>query len=281
MLFRLRAVEASVSNFSQKVAVVTGAASGIGKAFSRALLARGARVVLTDIDAALLETTRSEFSGLGAVEAERLDVTDAAAVAAVVEGVAARHGRIDFMFNNAGIAIFGNARDMTLDDWNRLIDINIRGVVHGVAAAYPMMTRQGSGHIVNTASVAGLAPTPGGTGYSMTKHAVVGLSTSLRAEASRYGVRVTAVCPGFIDTPIVQNAKMINLDREQAMKEFHFRLHSSEDLAEAVMRGIERNKPIVIFTGAARAIWGINRLSPALLQRLFALGARRNNLLVD
>lgn len=268
-----------MDTFRQKVAVVTGAASGIGKAFSRALLARGASVVLTDIDAATLEATRGEFSDLGDVEAQHLDVTDAAAVAAVVEGVAAHRGHIDFLFNNAGIAVFGNARDMTLDDWNRLIDINIRGVVHGIAAAYPMMTKQGHGHIVNTASVAGLVPTPGGTGYSMTKHAVVGLSTSLRAEAHRYGVRVTAVCPGFIDTPILQNAKMINIDRDRAMKEFHFRFHSAADLAEAVMRGIERNKPIVVFTGAARTAWGINRFSPVLLQRLLAVGARRNTLL--
>jgi len=267
-----------LETFAEKTAIVTGAASGIGKEFSRALLARGARVILTDIDASTLERAATELAEVGPLEHRILDVTDAGAVSDLVADVARRHGRLDFMFNNAGIAIFGNARDMTLDDWTRLVDINLRGVIHGVAAAYPIMVEQGSGHIVNTASVAGLVPTPGGTGYSMTKHAVVGLSTSLRAEASSYGVRVSAVCPGFIDTPLVQNAKMMNIDREQAMNEFKLKLHSPVKLTEAVMRGVERNKPIIVFTAFARIGWLLYRLTPTLTQRFLRMGLRQSPL---
>lgn len=264
--------------FSGKVAIVTGAASGIGKEISRALVARGATVVMADIDTDKLAESGREL-GADKTETHVVDVTDAQGVESLVKDTAARHGRIDFIFNNAGIAIFGNARDMTLDDWNRLVDINIRGVIHGVAAAYPIMIAQGHGHIVNTASAAGLAPTPTAVGYGMTKHAVVGLSTSLRVEASMYGVKVSAVCPGFIETPIVQNAKMINIDREQALREFPLRLHSAEELAKAIVRGVERDQPIIVYTAFAHVTWWLYRLAPRFLLRFMQLSIRRNPML--
>ncbi len=266
-----------MNTFKGKSAIVTGAASGIGKEISRALASRGTHVVLTDIDTATLESAGAEMPG--SVDIRALDVTDATAVEKLVQDVAAARGSLDFMFNNAGIAIFGAVRDMTLADWNRLIDVNVRGVVHGVAAAYPIMIEQRSGHIVNTASAAGLAPVPGGTIYGMTKHAVVGLSTSLRGEARHFGVRVSAVCPGFIDTPLVQTAKMVNLDREKALAEMPVPLESPAKLAEAIMTGIERNKSLIVFTSFAHIGWRLYRLSPALFERLASL--RRNPLLAD
>ncbi len=269
-----------MDHFDGKVAIVTGAASGIGKEIARALLARGATVALADNHAANLATAADEL-GRQKTEPHVVDVTDAQAVADLVRDVAARHGRLDFMFNNAGIAVFGNAQDMTLEDWNRLVDINVRGVIHGVAAAYPLMIDQGGGHIVNTASVAGLVPTPSGVGYSMTKHAVVGLSSSLRIEAARYGVRVSAVCPGFIDTPIVQNAKVIKLDRERMLREMPVRFHSPVALAQAVLHGVERNRGIIVFSGFARFGWYFHRLSPAFMTRMLAAGARRNPMLAE
>jgi len=104
------------------------------------------------------------------------------------------------MVNNAGIGVGGEASELTLAHWERVIDVNLRGVIHGVHAAYPVMIAQRSGHIVNTASLAGLMPSPWLTPYAMTKHAVVGLTLSLRAKAAAHGVRVTAVCPGVVDT---------------------------------------------------------------------------------
>ncbi len=264
--------------FEGKIAIVTGAASGIGKELARALAQRGTHVVLTDVDSQLLETTSQEIAG--STEHHTVDVTDAAAVEQVVRDTVAKHGRLDFIFNNAGIAIFGDARDMSLEDWNRLVDINIRGVIHGVAAAYPIMVAQGHGHILNTASASGLAPTPGGTGYSMTKHAVVGLSTSLRSEARRHGVRVSAICPGFIETPIFNNAKMLTkIDRQDAIDELRGAVHQPDALANAVMRGIERNKAHIVFTPFAHIGWRLYRFFPGLMERALDLTNRRNPLL--
>nr|BFE81638.1 hypothetical protein GCM10020093_042390 [Planobispora longispora] len=139
-----------------RTAIVTGGASGIGRAVCRELSRRGMHVVAADIDEAGAERTAKEFGCASA----GLDVTDARAVRDLVRRVKDERGRLDFMFNNAGIAVGGTTDELTLDHWNRTIDVNLRGVVHGVHAAYPIMLEQGRGHIVNTASLAGLTPAP-------------------------------------------------------------------------------------------------------------------------
>jgi NAD(P)-dependent dehydrogenase (short-subunit alcohol dehydrogenase family) len=142
-------------SFAGKQAIVTGAGSGIGAALCRALVEAGAHVVCTDIDGEAAERTAAALGDKA--RSARLDVTDASAVQATVDEVVDRAGRLDLLFNNAGICWGGDTELLTLDQWNAIIDINLRGVVHGVAAAYPLMLRQGHGHIVNTASMAGLA----------------------------------------------------------------------------------------------------------------------------
>lgn len=266
-------------SFRDRVAIVTGGASGIGRAIGAELVRRGAAVVLADIDGEGAAEAAASMQPAGAARGKRTDVTDSGAVAELVNETAREHGRLDLLFNNAGIVTFGEVRDMALADWNAMIDVNLRGVVHGVAAAYPLMIRQGSGHIVNTASAAGLGPTPAGTCYAATKHAVVGLSTSLRAEAVRFGVRVSVVCPGFIDTPIKHRAKYLNTDYETALRDFPFRLHTAEALAGAVLRGVSRNKAIIVFTPFARVMWALYRLSPTLTIALAARAARTSTLL--
>lgn len=251
-----------MSVFADRVAVVTGGASGIGRSLVTALAAEGARVVIADLNGELAATVARELGER--VRAEPVDVTDADAVQALVDGVARREGRLDLMFNNAGIAVMADTRDTSLADWNRLIDVNLRGVVHGVMAAYPIMIRQGSGHIVNTASAAGILSSPATTAYAATKHAVVGLSLSLRAEAVHRGVRVSVVCPGLIETPIIQNAKIVGPTVERILAESPLRLHSSERLAQAVLRGVARNRAIIPFTSEVRVMWWLHRLSPAI-----------------
>ena len=189
------------------IAIVTGGASGIGRAIATSMVARGDTVVVADINAegAAKVADRLNTLGKGKAASARLDVTDAGAVADLYQRVKADHGRLDLVFNNAGIAIGGLAEELTLDHWNRAIDINLKGVVHGVHAAYPIMLAQGRGHIVNTASLAGLVPMPIGIPYTATKHAVVGLSLGLRAEAAGRGVKVSVVCPSFVDTPLLHN----------------------------------------------------------------------------
>ena len=256
-----------MSRFADQRAIVTGGASGIGRSIATALHREGARVVIADLNGELANQVVRKL-GSDRARAVCVNVTDATAVQRLVDDTVNREGRLDLMFNNAGVALFADTRETSLDDWNRLIDVNLRGVVHGVAAAYPVMARQGAGHIVNTASVAGLTATPAMIAYAATKHAVVGLSLTLRAEAAPRGVRVSVVCPGLVDTPITQAAKIIGPTRERVVAELPFKLHSSDRLAEVVLRGIRRNRAVIPFTTPGRISWWLHRLSPSLASRL-------------
>jgi NAD(P)-dependent dehydrogenase (short-subunit alcohol dehydrogenase family) len=241
--------------FADKVAIVTGGASGIGRALCDALAARGARVVVADINEDGAREVAARIDG----RAHRVDVSDAQGVERLVESVE----RLDLMFNNAGIAVIGDAADMSLEHWNRMMDVNIRGVVHGTLAAYSRMRGQGNGHIVNTASMAGLVPSPSFCAYSMTKHAVVGLSTSLRIEAARYGVRISVVCPGIIDTAMARNAELVGgLDRERLMQEIPMSFYKAEDCARDILKGVAKNDAIITVTGFAKAMHTLYRLAP-------------------
>ena len=188
--------------FKGKSAVVTGAASGIGKELTMQLLDLGAIVTATDIDKDGLQRLANEFANSQRLTTETLDVTDRSRYESILNAVKGERGSLDYVFNNAGIAFFGEAKTMQPEQWERIIDINIRGVVNGTDIAYKIMCEQKSGHIVNTASGAGLMPIPLMSAYCMSKHAVVGLSTSLREEGKRYNVKVSAICPGVIATNI-------------------------------------------------------------------------------
>ncbi|KUI14153.1 short-chain dehydrogenase [Mycobacterium sp. GA-1285] len=254
-------------SFDGKQALVTGGGSGIGAALCRALVAAGAEVVCTDIDADAAERTAA---GLGErAHAARLDVTDAEAVQAAVDAVVDRAGRLDLMFNNAGIVWGGDTELLTLEQWNAIIDVNIRGVVHGVAAAYPLMVRQGHGHIVNTASMAGLTAAGQVTSYVMTKHAVVGLSLALRSEAAERGVGVLAVCPAAVETPILDKGAVGGfVGRDYFLQAQGGKPYDADRLARDVLRAVEKNKPILVKPRIAHAQWMFARLAPALMNRV-------------
>jgi NAD(P)-dependent dehydrogenase (short-subunit alcohol dehydrogenase family) len=258
-----------VSVFSGKVAIITGGASGIGRALGEALAREGAEVVLADLRGErALEVAAEIVKAGGRARGVALDVCNATAFAALVTATVAESGRLDYLFNNAGIAISGEARDMTLDDWNRVLAVNLHGVVHGVAAAYPVMLAQKSGHIVNTASLAGLTANPGLVAYAASKHAVVGLSTSLRAEAADLGVRVSVVCPGLIDTPIITDSRFVNLDREGVLAELPFAALPAAECAQAILRGVKRNQPVIVVTRVAKLLWLLQRVLPSGLTAL-------------
>jgi NAD(P)-dependent dehydrogenase (short-subunit alcohol dehydrogenase family) len=257
-------------HFTGKQAIVTGAGSGIGAALCRALVAAGADVVCTDIDGGAAQRTAAALTGPGVARWARLDVTDAAAVSAAVDGVVERAGRLDLMFNNAGIAWGGDTELLTLQQWNAIIDVNIRGVVHGVVAAYPLMVRQGHGQIVNTASMAGLAAAGQITSYVMTKHAVVGLSLALRSEAAGRGVGVLAVCPAAVDTPMLDKGAVGGfVGRDYYLKGQGISTPYDPDrLARDTLVAIERNKALLVVPRQARAAWLFARLAPGLMQRM-------------
>jgi NAD(P)-dependent dehydrogenase (short-subunit alcohol dehydrogenase family) len=253
-----------------RTAIVTGGASGIGRAIAAALVARGDSVTVADLDATGAEQVAEKLSadGPGKAIGAELDVTDASAVADLYRSVKDEHGRLDLVFNNAGIAIGGLAEDLTLDHWNKAIDVNLKGVVHGVHAAYPIMLEQGFGHIVNTASLAGLVPMPMGIPYTATKHAVVGLSLGLRAEAAERGVRISVVCPGFVDTPLLTNVNpglpetTMSGDARDDIKQAAPRLYTAEKLARDILHGVQRNRALIVAPASGRAAWRAMRLLP-------------------
>ena len=259
-----------------KQAIVTGAGSGIGAALCRALDLAGAHVMCTDIDGNAAEATAS---GLGRrARAARLDVTDASAVQAAVDDVVTRAGRLDLMFNNAGIVWGGDTELLTLDQWNAIIDVNVRGVVHGVAAAYPQMLRQGHGHIINTASMAGLTAAGQVTSYVATKHAVVGLSMALRSEAVPRGVGVLVVCPAAVETPILDKGAVGGfVGRDYFLQSQGGKPYDADRLARDTLRAIDRNKAILVKPTVAHLQWLFTRAAPVLMNRLamrFVAGQR-------
>ena len=253
--------------FTGKQAIVTGGGSGIGASLCRALVAAGADVVCTDIDGDAAERTASALGERA--RAARLDVTDAAAVQAAVDGVVTRTGRLDLMFNNAGIVWGGDSERLTLDQWNAIIDVNICGVVHGVAAAYPQMVKQGNGHIVNTASMAGLTAAGQITSYVMTKHAIVGLSLALRSEAAARGVGVLVVCPSAVETPLLDKGAIGGFDgRNYFLQGGRSKsAYPADRLAQDTLKAVERNKALLVKPRAAHAQWLFARMAPGLMQR--------------
>jgi len=263
-----------------EVAIVTGGASGIGAALGSALVRRGAHVVLADVDGDAVEHNAKVFNeaGRGSAESAVVDVRDAQAVADLVHETHRSRGRLDLMFNNAGIGVAGEPEDLLLEHWDRAIDVNLRGVVHGCHAAYPLMKHQGSGHIVNTASLAGLVPSPGWLApYSMTKFAVVGLSLALRAAGADDGIHVSVVCPGFVDTPILDTRGPGDLPVPESvakrptlrkmLETQKLRPYPVERLADDVLRGVARNKPVIVAPMAARLQWNVWRISPPVTLR--------------
>ena len=241
--------------YDGKVAIVTGGGSGIGAALVKALRAAGATAIAADLEPPL--------------GGAKLDVTDAGGVQALVDDVVAEHGRLDLMFNNAGISLIGETQDLTLAQWDSIIDVNIRGVVHGVAAAYPQLIRQGGGHIVNTASMGGLMAAGLLTSYVMTKHAVVGLSLALRSEAAAHGVGVTAICPAAVNTPILDKGEFGAVrGRDYFLKGQGVRKPVDPDaLAARVLAAVAADEALVIEPVQARLAHRLQRLAPGITQR--------------
>jgi len=253
--------------FTDKIAIITGAASGIGRALGIELALRGAIVVMADVQTKMLEEVVESINQGGyKVKAVILDVTDFEAVKALVSDTVAQYGRLDYIFNNAGIAVGSEVRDCSIDDWRNVLDVNLFGVIYGVTAAYPLMVKQGFGHIINTASIAGLTLFPNSASYVASKYGVVGLSNALRIEGADLGVNVSVVCPGYIKTAIFHTNKMIKINRDKILKSLPERFGiTPEECALVILHGVERNKAIIVVTGFAKILWLLYRIHPGLI----------------
>ena len=227
---------------------------------------RGAFVVVADINAEGAKDVAAAIiaSGAGAC-AFYIDVAQTEGVQKLIDETVAKHGRLDYMFNNAGVSITGEVRDMSLEHWRHVMDVNMLGVIYGTTAAYALMVKQGYGHIVNVASLAGLVNFPIHVPYATAKHAVVGLSTSLRAEAAGLGVKVSVVCPGYVRSNIFYASAMLNVNREDVLAIRPVKLMGATEAARIILRGVVRNQGIIIFPFYARLFWWLYRLHPAIV----------------
>ncbi len=255
--------------YKDKIAIVTGGASGIGRELCRGLAELGAMVIVTDINVEEAGLVVEEITGSGGMaRAAALDVSDQSEVFAAVEELSAEYGRLDYMFNNAGICITGDARDISIEQWKKLFDVNLFGVIFGTLAAYSVMAARGSGHIINIASMAGFAPFAINTPYTAAKHAVVGFTESLRSEAHDLGVRISLVCPGIVRTKFYDSMKVVNADREQYKSRLPSRIISPEDAARVILRKVAKNKKMILFPLHAHLFWWIKKIAPAILDHI-------------
>lgn len=225
-----------MNDLKDKVALVTGAATGIGRATAIKLAAHGAKVVAADInETATKETLRIITDAGGSGRFMQLDVSKPDQVTAVMESIMATEGQLDMAVNNAGIGgVMAPIHEVKLDDWQRMMDINLSGVFYCLQGEVRCMLPKGGGKIVNVASLAGLNGVPGGSPYAAAKHAVIGLSKSAAVEYGNYGIRCNSVCPGFIETPIIDGLPESFLDKYTQHRVPMKRLGQPEEVADTI-----------------------------------------------
>ncbi len=232
--------------------------------------------MVADIDAYRAQQVASAIAAQGGrAESVEVDVADAKQMEILVEQTVSRRGRLDYFFNNAAIGVVGELRDLVPEHWRRLVDVNLLGVVHGTMAAYTVMVRQGSGHIVNVASLAGLMPSPVLTPYGTSKWALVGFSTSLRVEAVSLGVKVSVACPSMVRTNFPDRTAYVNVSKEEYLKRLPWRfMMEPVDAARAILRGVARNQAIIVCPWHGRLLWWCQRHFPWLLAPLWRMTVR-------
>jgi NAD(P)-dependent dehydrogenase (short-subunit alcohol dehydrogenase family) len=268
-------------DLSGRHALVTGAASGIGRATALECARRGADLFVCDIDEAGLEKTAGEARGLGRmVVARRVDVSSASGMEAFAAEVHGHCEAVDLLVNNAGIAVAGGLLDTTLEDWDRIIGVNLRGVVHGCHNFAPAMVRRGRGHVVIVSSMAGYTASEGLLAYCTTKFAVLGLADAFADELAGRGVGVTAICPGVIDTPITRNTPLrgeyaVPGARELMVERYHKRGYTPERVAKALLTAVHKNRVVAPVSPEAWVGFWLARFTPGLYRRVRRWGAAR------
>lgn len=226
-----------MSNIHNKVVLITGASSGIGEAAARLIAAKGAHVVLGARRTNRLEKLVGEIrSEGGSASARALDVTDLSSMQAFVEFAKAQHGKVDVIINNAGVMPLSPLAALKVDEWNQMLDVNVRGVLHGIAAVLPDMQAQGFGQVINISSIGGLAVSPTAAVYCATKFAVRAISDGLRQETDK--IRVTVVCPGVVESELADSISD-EVAREE-MRAFRSVALSADAIARALVYAIDQ-----------------------------------------
>lgn len=267
--------------FGGQLVLVTGAASGIGRATAFAFAEAGARVVAVDRDAegAARTAELARLVGAPAAWGEAVDVGDEAAMEKLADKVAAEYGIVDVLVNNAGIGLSGSFLETTSEEWKKVLDVNLWGVIHGCRIFGKQMADRGQGgHIVNTASAAAFQPSRALPAYSTSKAAVLMLSECLRAELAEKSIGVSAICPGIVNTNITATTRFAGTDaaEEQRLRKRTTRLYGRrnyppEKVADAILRAVVRNQAVVPVTPEARGVRLLSRVSPGVLRGIARL----------
>ncbi len=255
-----------------KVVMITGGASGIGRAFALKLSRQGSYVNILDINEEAGARTALDCGENATFY--KLDVRDVKAYRNLVNLIIKTSGSIDVLFNNAGIGIAGEAQEIDETLWNRIIDINIKGTLNGINLIYPIMVKRKKGVIVNTASLAGLGPLPLMAPYSMTKHAIVGLSNSLRLEAKLYGIQVNTLCPAAIETDILKAKNPNDLppvawlpDSVRYLSSLAGKPYDLNRFVNEALKEIEADKGVIVLPQRAKIGVLIGRWFPWLAEK--------------
>jgi NADP-dependent 3-hydroxy acid dehydrogenase YdfG len=262
--------------FAGKVAVITGAGSGIGRALAVNLAKKGSKLALSDIDTEGLAETVRQAEALGAtVKSDRLNVAEREAVLAYADAVVAHFGEVHQIYNNAGIAYNGDVENSEFKDIERIMDVDFWGVVNGTKAFLPHVIASGDGHIINISSLFGLIAVPGQSAYNAAKFAVRGFTEALRQEmlVAEHPVKVTCVHPGGIKTAVARNATVADGQNAQSFAEFfdkHLALHSPEMAAETIIDGVRKGRARVVIGWEAKALDVLARIIGSSYQRIIA-----------
>jgi short-subunit dehydrogenase len=258
-----------------KKALVTGAASGIGRAIALALAREGADLYLLDIDGANLVAVAREAESLGVVVKTRLcDLSQSSEITAAVRALLADWGRLQILVNNAGVAYYGPTHEMTAEQWQNLLSINLLAPIQLVRELLPVLGREDESHILNVCSIFALTTLRKAAAYQASKSGLAGLSAALRVEYHGSGIGVTALCPGFVRTPMLEKFEIGTSKQERNVVPAII-CGRIEDVAAAAIHAIRRNKGLVVLPLLARLAWRLTRLSPALVDWLLREGWRK------
>ncbi len=265
-----------MKQFKDKIAIVTGGAAGIGRGLCEELAGFGAVVIIADINAEKAGQAAKAISAAGGrAIAKQLDVTRAEDVQKLIDETASEHGRLDYMINNAGLALMGEVRDMELEQYRRLVDVNLMGVIYGCRAAYSLMIKQGFGHIVNVGSVTGLFTFPIQTYYSATKHAVQAFTEGLRAEGAGIGVKVSVICPMNIKSDMVEGSiTVVGIEDKNWFSSLPVKWMDANKAARKMLKGVARNKGTIIVPSNAKIFWWLYRMNPKMFGLMGQVGVK-------